>query len=904
MVRWWNDSNANGQPLSDGVGYPAHWEADVALRDGGTAHLRPITPADAHALQKFHRAQSSESVYFRFFAPMAELSARDLERFTHVDHLDRVAIIVMHRDEIIGVGRFDRLDDGRTAEIAFNVADHHHSRGIGSVLLDHLAAAARERGITKFLADVLPGNARMISVFVEAGYDVRRRYDDGVIAVSFNIDPTDRSVAVMADREHRAEAQSLRRLLGAQSVMVIGAGRDAASMGHRVLRNITTSGFQGAVHAVNPEAFEIQGVISHARVEDVPGPVDLAVIAVPAEKVAEVVTRCGEAGVHGVVVISAGFAEIGPTGLARQREVVRIVREYGMRLVGPNSFGLLNTGDHLRLNASLAPYLPVKGGLGLFCQSGAMAVSLLASVDRRGIGLSGFLSSGNRADVSGNDMMQFWDEDASTSVVALYLESIGNPRKFSRIARRLSRHKPVIVVKSGLAGYVVPPGHAVRATRSPRETLHEMFRQAGVIRADNVHQLLDFAQTLMHQPLPAGNRMAVVSNSDSLSAVITDAGAAWGLSVARPAISLHAQASAEEFAAALKDVFSDPRVDVVVASFVPPVGVLDTEVARSLAQAAAKAGKTTVASFLGMRGVAEVLTATDPEGNTHTVPAYISPEDAVLSLAAAVRYSQWRAEDEGERIDPEGIEPTAARDLVEKALENKDPGQRVELSEDQAAALIKTYGVDVWPAQRVNTIDEAVAAAERMGWPVAIKTMDEHLRHRTDLGGVRLDIVNAEELRQDYESMVERIQELRPGTDPQFEIQAMAPAGVACVLRGAEDPLFGPVISFGLAGDAIELLGDVAHRVPPLTTGDVQDIIRSVRAAPRLFGYRGLPPMDVASLEDVIGRIAHLCDDIPEIRDLEINPILVSERGSNVLQVRITLARTERFDNQRRSLPM
>ncbi|HLS04074.1 MAG TPA: GNAT family N-acetyltransferase, partial [Actinomycetales bacterium] len=672
--------------------YPAHWEADVALRDGTTAHLRPITPSDAQALQRFHRAQSPQSIYFRFFAPMAELSPGDLERFTNVDHTDRVAIIVVRREEIIGVGRFDRLEDGRTAEVAFNVSDHHHGQGIGSVLLDHLAAAARERQITRFVADVLPGNSRMISVFAEAGYEVKKRYDDGVIAVSFNIDPTDRSVAVMADREHRAEARSLQGLLGARSVMVVGAGRDDSSLGHRVLRNIVVSGFTGAVHAVNPEAFEVQGVLSYARIEEVPAPVDLAVIAVPAAAVPQVVEKCGEQGVRAVLVISAGFAETGPEGLARQRELVRIAREYGMRLVGPNSFGLLNTGSDQRLNASLAPYLPVRGGLGLFCQSGAMAVSLLASVDRRGIGISSFLSAGNRADVSGNDMMQFLDEDDATSVVALYLESIGNPRKFSRIARRLSRRKPVIVVKSGLAGYVVPPGHAVRATRSPRETLHEMFRQAGVIRADNVHQLLDFSQVLMHQPLPAGNRMAVVSNSDSLSAVITDAGAAWGLSIARPATSLHAQASAEEFAVALDDVFNDPRVDVVVASFVPPVGVLDSDVARNLAQAAARAGKTTVACFLGMRGVAEVLTADDAHGVSRTVPAYVSPEDAVLSLAAAVRYSQWRATDDGQRVDPPGIDANRGRELVANLLIDAEPGQRVELSESQAAEVLGAYG--------------------------------------------------------------------------------------------------------------------------------------------------------------------------------------------------------------------
>ena len=869
-------------PVPPPPGYPEHWEADVVLKDGATAHLRPITPGDAEALQAFHVAQSPESIYLRFFAPMPRLSDRDLARFTTVDHDDRVAFVILVGDTIIGVGRYDRVDE-REAEVAFNIADAHQGRGLGSVLLEHLAAAARERGIGRFTAEVLPRNRKMVSVFRDAGYEVTHHYDDGVISLHFDIDQTERSRAVLAAREQRAEATSLALLLNPRSVVVVGASRTSDAVGAVLLRNLVEGGFAGPVHAVNAAADEVQGSRAYARVTDVPGPVDLAVIAVRAEAVPDVVRDCAAAGVRSLMVASSGFAETGPDGLARQRELVRLARAHGMRVLGPSSFGMVNTDPAVRLNASLAPDLPAAGSLGLFSQSGALGVAVLSSASRRGLGISTFVSAGNRADVSGNDLLQFWEGDPRTTAVAMYLESMGNARKFSRIARRLSRSKPVVVMKSGQSGYGVPPGHAVRSSRAPREALDAMLRQAGVIRVENPHQLFDVGQLLVTQELPQGERIGVVGNSGALAALVADAAHSWGLQLGAEPVCVPPEATAEEFRAALQRVFDDDDVDSVVACFIPPIATVATDVVRALAEVAGPSPKTCVACFLGTRGV----THQGVQG-TSTVPAYPAPEDAVRALAAVTRYAQWRRRDPGTPVDPPGCDPDRARDLVTATLAASAPDpDGVLLDDDAAAALLACYGIGVHPSRRVHTPEEAVAAARELGYPVALKLADLVLRNRRDLGGVRLSIGSDDDLRSDVVEM-SALPEVDAGEG--FVVQPMAPAGVPVVVGTLEDPLLGPLVSFGLAGDASELLGDVGHRIPPLTDVDVADLVRSVRAAPRLFGYRGTPALDVPALEGLVARVSRLADDLPEVAELQLNPVLVAARGVTVLTASVRLA--------------
>ncbi len=724
------------------VGYPTRWEADVALRDGGTAHVRPIRPDDADAVAAFHDRQSDESRYFRFFAPMPRLSRRDLARFTQVDHVDRVALVATVGEDIVGIARFDaapvRPGRPRSAEVAFNISDAHQGRGLGSVLLEHLAAAARERGIRRFTADVLPTNAKMIGVFREAGFEVRQGFSDGVLDVSFDIDPTERSVDVMQAREQRAEARSLTALLTPRSVVVVGARRTVGTVGHRLLADLLAGDFAGTVHAVNAAGAgeELLGVRLHATVADIGEPVDLAVVAVAPATVLEAVTDCAAAGVRGLVVVSSGFAETGPEGAELQRELVRIARANGMRVIGPNSFGVVNTAADVRLNASLAQEVPPPGRFGLFSQSGALAVTVLSSAHRRGLGISTFVSAGNRADVSGNDLMQFWHDDEATAAVGLYLESVGNPRKFSRVARRLARRKPVIVVKSGASGFGVPPGHTVRRSQVPFEVVDSMLRQAGVIRVENVHQLFDVAQVTVEQPLPEGARIAIVGNSDALGTLAADACVSWGLQVVHGPSSVHPEAPVEEFTAALRDAFADPEVDAVVASWVPPTATVDAAVATAVARTAAEGGKTCVTCFLGTRSVSAARVGSgDPGDDCPSVPSFPTPEDAVRALASVVRYAQWRRKERGHPVAPEGVDLPRARAVVARVLAAHPDGAL--LDRDARTELLTAVGVPLLPRAEVaageDAAEEAVRAAERFGWPVALKTVGEALAGRQDL---------------------------------------------------------------------------------------------------------------------------------------------------------------------------
>ena len=894
---------------ADGV-YPEHWEADVVLRDGGTAHLRPIHPSDSDAVQAFHVGQSQKSIYMRFFAFKSKLSAKELKRFTEVDYKDRVALVITIGGDIIGIGRYDRLDDPEEAEVAFNIADAHQGRGIGSILLEHLAAAARENGIRKFSAEVLPENRKMLMVFSDAGYDVKRHFDDGVVSLEFNIDPTDKSRAVMESREHRAEARSIQELLAPASVAVIGASRKWGTVGYQLLEHIIEGGFTGPVYAINPEALELAGMLSFARLSDVPGPVKLAIIAVPYDEVPGVVQECGEAGVKGLVVATAGYADDGERGLARQRELVRQARANGMRVIGPASLGIVNTNPAVSLNASMAPSLARRGGLGLFSQSAAIGVSFYAASSRRRVGISTFLSAGNRADVSGNDMMQYWEDDADTTAVGLYLESIGNPRKFSRLARRLARTKPVIVAKSDAMGLNLPPGHAVRTTLAPPEALDAMMRQAGVIRVGTIEELMDVAQIVSSQPLPQGPGVAVFSNSRALGKVVADSAVAAGLGVERIVADVDLDAGMSRALPALRrslqETLTLDSVHAVVVSLLPARGLTVEKIGAVLAECSAAAGKPVVAAFTGildpsvyvegMVGAAADNAAQAGPG----VPCYSNPGAAVAALAAVVRYAQWVVRDQGLFVEPEGCDPEAAHEDLDELLRPVGGEQLVRLDADTAAKLLGRYGIRVLPSAGFESEEEAVAAADRLGWPVALKTTDPALRHRLDLGGVRLDIQDADSLRRNIAQMRKSLE--RYGS-PSLEVQSMAPVGQACTFRAIEDPLLGPVVSFGLAGDAVNLLDDWAHRVPPLSGSDVHDFIRAPRASRKLFGYQGLPAVDAAALEDLAARLTRLKDNHPEIALVEFNPVLAGPDGAVILAADVRIANAaQRTDTARRAM--
>ena len=872
------------------------------------AHVRPIVPTDADRVRRFHAGQSPESIYLRFFAPLKTLSDKDVARFTQVDYDWRVALVATVREDIIGIARFDRLDK-TTAEVAFHISDAHQGRGVGSVLLEHLAAIGHEVGVTKFVADVLPQNHKMIQVFTDAGYEVNYHLDDGVIAVAFTIEPTEQSQAVRVAREHRAEALSVRSALFPQSIAVIGASRRVDSIGHQLLTNIRAGGFKGRVHAVNIEARHVQGLQAHSRVSEIPDHIDLAVVAVPAESVQLVVQDCATAGVKTLLVVSAGFAESGRAGEKRQYDLLRTARSSGMRVIGPNSFGVINSHPDVRLNATLAGELPPAGSLGLFSQSGALGIAVLALAARRNLGISVFASAGNRVDVSGNDFMQYWIDDDDTHAVGLYLESVGNPRKFSRIARLLALRKPVIVVKSAVSSYGVPPGHRVRPSKVPSAAFDAMLRQAGVIRVENVHQLFDVAQLVVHQPLPRGVRVAIVGNSTALGSLTAQACVSWGLEVTHGPVALKAEANPADFSTVLDDAFGDDQVDSVLTCFIPPLVTPDEDVAHAVVDAAAKSDKPCAATFLGMVGVTKALSGryregsatkedNDDRGPRRAVPAYAMPEDAVRALAAATRYGQWRARERGELVDPKGVDFRAAERIVERVLADTPEGRT--LTPAEAEELLAAYGITLWPSIPTSSADEAVDAAERLGYPVVMKSISPAMRHQPGQGAMHVDLATEGSVRESFESLSARLSPMDADT---FVVQRMGTPGVACVVRTSDDPVFGPVVSFSIGGPPTDLLDDIGYRIPPLTDVDVMDLISSVKASPLLEGYHGAPVADRAALADLIARVSVLADRQPDVASLEINPVLAHPHGVDVLGVEIVVTpSTKRTDAERRAL--
>lgn len=888
-------------PGPENAAAPRHWEADVLLRDGRTAHIRPIHPEDAELLVEFYSRVSDRSKYYRFFSPMPNLSDRDVARFTQVDHDHRVALVLLLQGQMIAVGRYDVVGDGE-AEVAFLVEDLHHGRGIAQLLLEHLAQAARERGISKFTAEVLPDNSRMIHTFRDAGYRVVSGYEDGVLSLEFSIDPTDTSIGVMRGREHRAEAASIERFFNPRSIAVIGASRRQDTIGQVLVRNLVSNDFTGRVYAVNPSAPAVSGLPAYKSVADIPDDVDVAIVAVPAEAVNDVVLDCAAKGVHGMIVISSGFAEAGEEGRRRQRHLVGLSRSYGLRLIGPNCLGVINTDPAVSVNASLSSVMPPRGRAGFFCQSGALGSAILEKVQNRGLGLTTFVSAGNRADVSGNDLLQYWEEDDATEVVLLYLESIGNPRKFSRIARRVSLRKPIIAVRSGRTTQGVPMGHAVRRIVAPPEALDAMFRQAGIIQVNTLEDMFDVAQLLAHQPLPRGRRVAVVGNSDALGLLAADAAAAVGLLVTR-SVTLSAEPSAEDFEDALDEAIDDPEVDSVIAVYIPPLNVSGEDVANVLAAVGEQSDKPLVSSFLGAEGVPELLRVPDVAGSAAgrgSVPSYPAVEAAVRALASVVEYAVWLRTPDGPAPDPAEVDTLAAKRIINETLSTDPAGGA--LSREKVGELLAAYGIDLWDSTPVGSLKEAQAAGKRLGWDVVLKATAEGMRERPDLAHVWRNINGPTEMKDAWTALNDLV---RNPAIADFVVQKNSTPGVPVSIRSMEDPLFGPVISFGISGPIIDLLSDRSYRIPPLGQRDVAAMVREVKSAPILFGYRGADPVDIAQVERLISRLAQMQNDLPQLASVELSLVLAGVDSASVLtaSARVAPVGDPRADQFARRMP-
>ena len=874
---------------------------DVLLADGGPAQIRALDADDVEQVRELYRHSSDESRYLRFFSPVPVDTA---VRFTQLPVDDpRHCILGAEVDgRLVGLGQYDVTDETGVAEIAFMVEDDQQTRGIGTALLESLVQRATAHGVTRFRAAYLRPNHQMPDVFAHAGFDVRWDHDDiSIGGVDFELVPTDGWVRAHAHRDDVAQARSIGRLLEPRSIAVIGAGAGPDSIGRAIVTNLVEGGFTGAVHPVNPHDTTICGRPTSPTVLAIPGPVDLAVVAVPAAAVVEVARQCAEKGVRGLVVISGGFAEL-EGGVAVQRELTDLCRGAGMRLVGPNCVGVVNTDPHVRMNATFSPVAPVVGRVGCASQSGGVGIELLSRAHALGLGVSTFVSMGNKADVSGNDLLQYWNDDPATDVVVLYLESMGNPRTFARVARQLARTKPIVALKSGrtTAGARGTRSHTA-ALADPDAAVDTLLRESGVIRVDTLETLFDVASLLVHQPVPAGRRIAVMSNGGGPAIVGADACIAAGLEV--PELSAEVQAALHELApsggtanpvdlvaAAGASVFEraaqllleSGEIDALLVIYVAPYVTSAVDIASAVAIASQHAGPVPVAAcFLGLEDPPANL---DVPGSDRIVPTFTYPESAARAFAHAAWLGEWRRQPEG-TVPPYAVDRDRARVRVVDALTAAPDGTWAPAG--VTFGLLADYGIPVVPTEHARSAAEAVTIARALGFPVALKAAAPDLVHKTDVGGVHLDLTSERAVRAAFADLRRALGPAMGGAI----VQPMAPPGVELIVGITHDATFGPLVLFGMGGFDAELQRDTALAIPPLTDAELDRLVRSLRASPLLFGYRGSEPIDLDSLRDLVGRVGLLAQEVGEIAELDCNPVIVSPRGAVVVDAKLRLVR-------------
>lgn len=879
-------------------GYPSHREADVALRDGSTVHVRPVRPEDRERLRTFLEGLSPEARWLRFFSGFPDLD-RAAEAAARVDHRDRYGLLALAGDRVIGHAVYIRTEDDR-AEIAFAIADTYQGRGLGTILLGHLAEAATENGIHVFEAEVLPENHRMVEVFRESGFSVEMHTEPGLIRVRFPASLTEAALEQYERREEIAAAAALGAFLAPRSVAVIGASRTRGTIGGEVFHNLLVTGFNGPVYPVNPKAAVVQSVAAYPSVTDVPGEVDLAVIVVPAVAVADVARECAEKGVRALVVISSGFSEVGEEGKTRQRALLQICREAGMRLIGPNCMGIMNTAPDVRLNASFAPTFPPHGGVGFLSQSGALGLAVIDRAAALGLGLSSFISVGNKADISGNDLIGYWEADEDTDLLLLYLESFGNPRRFARIARRVGRSKPIVAVKSGrsTAGARATTSHTGALIAASDVTVDALFHQTGVIRTDTLEEMFDVAALLENQPLPKGRRVGIVTNAGGLGILCADACEARGLEVPPlseeavrrlseflPAeasltnpVDMIASASSEDYRRTIEIVATEGGVDAVVVIFIPPLVTRAEDVARAVREASAGIGDDLplLSVFMSARGVPAELA-----GEGARIPSFSYPEDAARALAHAARYGEWRERPAGEILSFDAERDEGAAILAE-ALAH---GPRW-LEPHETFRLLDRYGIPLAAWRLAGSEEEAASAAEEIGDRVALKAVAPTLIHKSDAGGVRLFLEGRDQVARAAGEMREAVQKAGHELEG-YLVQQMAPSGTEMLVGVVHDALFGPVVACGAGGITAEVLKDVQVRITPLTDLDAGEMVRSLRTYPLLEGYRGAPRGDIAALEELLQRVSALVEDHPQIAEMDLNPVVVLPDGVMTVDARI-----------------
>jgi acyl-CoA synthetase (NDP forming)/RimJ/RimL family protein N-acetyltransferase len=880
------------------------------LIDGSTIEIRAATPQDEDAVREMHAALSPENAYLRFFSLSPLNAEREAKRICREPGPDHVSLLAWLGGELAGVAGYESAGKPGTAEIAFAVPDHLHGRGIATLLLEHLVSTARQHQVRAFTAETLAENTAMLKVFADAGLPVQRKLADGDVQLTFPLpcDEADRSLdrylESVAARESRADVASLRHLLRPGSVAVIGASRRRGSPGREILHNIVTGGFAGPVYAVNPHGQSMEGLHCLPSVADLPEHVDLAVIAVPAPAVPGVAAECGRRGVRSLVVITSG---LGPAGA----DLLAICRRHGMRLVGPNCFGIAVPG--LGLDATFEADHARVGSAGVVVQSGGVGVSFLEHLSRLGIGVSSFVSVGDKYDVSSNDMLTWWEQDGQTRLAVLYVESFGSPRKFARTARRVGQQMPVLTVISGrsAAGQRAAASHTAAAA-TPLVTQEALFAQAGIIACRSLGELTEAAALLASQPLPAGNRVAVISNAGGAGVLAADACGDHGLQVAtlsRPVqrklngvlppgaavagpVDTTAAVGVDAFRSALEEIAADDGVDAVLAVTVPTAiadlseAIRTAQVTKPLAAALLEQPED-VRMLLPSGGgpvAADGQTTGEAAGHPRTIPAYAYPEGAARALGHAAGYHAWLGRQQGCVPELEGMHPDDARALVSAFLVTSPDGGW--LPSAAAGDLLSSYRIPLVPTRTATGAEEAIAAAAGLGGPAVLKAEVAGLVHKSDAGAVKLDLHGENEVRVAYDELADTF-----GSKlDRVLVQPMLGSGVEVLVGVVQEPVFGPLVVFGLGGVATEVLGDHVARLTPLTDADADRMIHDVYAAPLLLGHRGSPAVDTAALADVLLRVSRLADDVPEIAELDLNPVIARPDGVQAVDARIRVA--------------
>ena len=895
------------------------YSISVALKDGSSLHLRPIKMSDEERLLALFSRMSKQTIYLRFHHVLTHMSREEARRFCTVDYVDTFALVGTLgeglEERIIAVGRYARQPGANRAQIAFEVEDKYQGLGIGTHLLDQLAFAARDKGITMFEAEVLAENKDMMNVLINSGFNMQRHYQGTTYIGIMDLAPTDVVEQKSTEREKFTSIASLRAFLNPKSVAVIGASRRPNTIGNFVFRNLIQQDFKGVVYPVNPNAEVIAAVKAYPSILDIPGDIDLAIISIPADRVQQTVEECAHKGVKGVVVLTSGFADIGPDGIERQNKLVNTIRNYGMRMLGPNCMGMINTNPGINLNATFSAVVPPPGNIAFATQSGVLGSAILMYATNLNIGLSTFVSIGNRADVSSNELLQYWEDDPDTDVVLLYLESFGNPRKFTRIARSITAKKPVVAVTSNRTPLQLRvSGSQTGAMATDQAATEALFKQAGILRADTLEDLFDTGSLLANQPLPQGNRVAIISNAGGPALLTADACKARGLEIPTLSPNTTAQLKAllsprantanpidmspefaiQQYRDSLKLLLADENVDIVVVIFIPPILKLSEEFAaiiREVAPLFRERGKPLVTSFLGLRGARIELGSRE----NRYVPSFAFPESTAGALSRALEFSQRLKKPMGKIPEFSDIDKEKAESIIHSALE-KAGQDRVWLDAESILGLLDCYSIKFVTLKLAKTPVEAAAAAEEVGCPVAVKILSSTISQKTDVEGVILDCRSRGEVEKAFVRISDNLQRIGKPEDMQgVIIQKMVQGGIEVIVGVTQHPAFGPLIMFGLGGIYAELFKDVTFSIHPLTDLDAHDMVRAVKAYQLLEGWRGSKMADIPSIEELLLRISALVENHPQILEMDLNPVKVLSNGNGYLVVdgRILVSKEE-----------